>query len=272
MKIQQLSVKATLGGLGTTDEGLSSPEALRRLREYGPNRIEKIARTPAGLRLLGEFVQFFSVILWVAAALAFVAEWSAPGQGMARIGYALIGVILVSGIFSFWQEYRVEQTLNALQQLLPRQVNVRRGGAVVRLSVEALVPGDLLLLEQGDIVPVDCRLIEALGVRVSNATLTGEAMPLARDAGSSQEDDLIRSRNILLAGTSVVSGQGKAVTFATGARTEFGKIAHLAQTGDVVVSPLRRQLAYLSRLIAALAIGIGLVFFAVGAAIDVPFW
>ncbi len=184
----------------------------------------------------------------------------------------LSGVILVSGIFSFWQEYLVEQTLNALQQLLPRQGNWLRGGAVVRLPVEELVPGDLLLLEPGDIVPADCRLIEAFGVRVSNATVTGEAMPQARDAEPSQEDDLIRSRNIMLAGTSVVAGQGKAVVFATGSRTEFSKITHLAQAGGAVVSPLRRQLAYLSRLIAALAIGIGLVFFTIGAVIDVPFW
>src|SRR5579864_1086133 len=271
-EIHRLSVADALLRLGTDVGGLAADEAERRLREYGPNRVEKIARTPAVLRLLREFVQFFSVILWVAAALAFVAEWSAPGQGMARIGYALIGVILVSGIFSFWQEYRVEQTLNALQQLLPRQVNLLRAGAVVRLPIDDLVPGDLLLLEQGDIVPADCRVIEAFGLRVSNAIVTGEAMPLARDAGPSQEDDLIRSRNTLLAGTSLVSGQGKAVVFATGARTEFGKIAHLAQTSGAVISPLRRQLAYLSRLIAALAIGIGLVFFAIGAAIEVPFW
>ena len=272
MKIHQLSVEAALGSLDSNTNGLSAAEGMRRLREYGPNRIEKIARTPAGLRLLREFVQFFSIILWVAAALAFVAEWSAPGQGMARIGYALIGVILVSGIFSFWQEYRVEQTLNTLQKLLPRQVNLLRGGSVVGLAVEQLVRGDFVLLEQGEIVPADCRLIEAFGLRGNNATVTGEATPQARDSVPSEEDDLIRSRNILLAGTSIVSGQGKAVVFATGARTEFGRIAHLAQTGGAAVSPLRRQLGYLSRLIAALAVGIGLIFFAVGAAIDVPFW
>jgi sodium/potassium-transporting ATPase subunit alpha len=272
VKIHQLSVEAALDSLCTTADGLSAAEAERRLSEYSPNRIEKIARTPAALRLLREFVQFFSVILWVAAALAFVAEWSVPGQGMARIGYALIGVILVSGIFSFWQEYRVEQTLNALQKLLPRQVNLLRGGLLAGLAVEQLVPGDFVLLEQGEIVPADCRLIEAFGVRVNNATLTGEAMPQTRDSLPSQEDDVTRSRNILLAGTSIVSGQGKAVVFATGARTEFGRIAHLAQTSGAAVSPLRRQLAYLSRLIAALAVGIGLIFFAVGVAIEVPFW
>jgi magnesium-transporting ATPase (P-type) len=99
--IHRLSVADALERLGSSADGLAAPEAERRQRDCGPNRIEKIARVPAILRLLREFVQFFSVILWIAAALAFVAEWSAPGQGMARIGYALIGVILVSGSFSF---------------------------------------------------------------------------------------------------------------------------------------------------------------------------
>ena len=272
MNIHQLPVKDALKGLRSTANGLSSVAALQRLRDFGPNCMEKVAGMPPVLRLLKEFVQFFSVILWIAAALAFVAEWSAPGQGMARIGFAIITVILVSGAFSFWQEHRVEQTLEALQKLLPPQVNLLRDGSLVRLGVDQLVPGDLVLLEQGDIVPADCRLIEAFGVRVNNATVTGESMALAREPAPSGEDDLIRSKNILLAGTSVVSGQATALVFATGSRTEFGKIAHLAQTSGAAVSPLRRQLAYLSRLIASLAVGIGLSFFAIGAAIGVPFW
>jgi magnesium-transporting ATPase (P-type) len=270
--IQRFSVEVALGSLDSAAEGLTAAEALRRLHEYGANRVGTIALAPWPMRLVREFVQLFSVILWIAAILAFVAEWSAPGQGMARIGYALIGVILVSGIFSFWQENRVEQTLNALQKLLPQQASVLRGGAVVRAPVEQLVPGEIILVEQGDLVPADCRLIEAFALRVNNATVTGEAMPQARGADSSQEDELTRSANILLAGTSIVSGQGTAVVFATGTRTEFGRIAHLTQTSGEVVSPLRKQLAYLSRLIAFLAVAIGLVFFAIGAVIDVPFW
>ena len=123
MNIHQLPVKDALKGLRSTANGLSSVAALQRLGDFGPNRMETVAGMPPVLRLLKEFVQFFSVILWIAAALAFVAEWSAPGQGMARIGFAIITVILVSGAFSFWQEHRVEQTLEALQKLLPPQVN-----------------------------------------------------------------------------------------------------------------------------------------------------
>ncbi len=272
MKIHQLSVEAALDSLSCDASGLADAEAAHRLQEYGPNQIERIARTPAVLRLLREFVHFFSLILWVAAGLAFIAEWSAPGQGMAKIGFALIAVILVSGIFAFWQEHRVEHTLNALLKLLPRQATVLRADLVVRTPIEQLVPGDVVLLDQGDIVPADCRLIEGFSLRVNNATVTGESMPQLRDVAPSQEAELIRSRNVMLAGTSIASGTGKAVVFATGVRTEFGKIAHLAQTSGTEVSPLRKQLAHLSRVIAVLAIGIGLLFFAIGAIIHIPIW
>ena len=272
MKIHQLSVEDALRSLRSKAEGLSSEEAQRRLREFGPNRVERIAREPAWLRLFREFTRFFSVILWVAAGLAFLAEWSDPGQGMARIGYAIVVVILVSGLFSFWQEYRVERTLDALQKLLPQRNQVLRNSDVAQLSAEDLVVGDVVLLEQGDNVPADCRLIEAFDVRVNNATVTGESMAKARDTNPSQAEDLIRGKNILLAGTSVVSGRGKAVVFATGANTEFGRIAHLTLAAGKTVSPLRQELARLSRLIAILAVAIGLGFFAIGAAIHVPFW
>jgi len=271
-RIHQLSIAEAFASLGSGPDGLSQGEARTRLLRYGPNRFGKRAGRPALLRLLGEFVQFFSLILWVAAALAFVGEWYQPGQGMARIGYALIVVIVVSGAFSFWQEHRVERTLAALQRLLPSTARVLRAGAVVEIQVEQLVIGDVVLLEQGDNNPADCRLLEGLAARVNNATVTGESMPCSVDAAPSREIDVLRSRNVLLAGTSLVSGRAKAMVFATGSETEFGKIARLTQSGSRTVSPLRRQLAHLSRLIAVLSILIGCVFFAAGSVIGIPFW
>src|ERR1039457_3789970 len=169
MKIHQLSVEDALRRLRSKPEGLSSEEALRRLREFGPNRVERIARESVWLRLFREFTRFFSAILWADAGLAFFTEWSDPGQGMARIGYAIIVVILVSGLFSLWQEYRVERTLDALQKLLPQRNQVLRNNDVAQLPAEDLVVGDVVLLEQGDNVPADCRLIDAFDVRVHNA-------------------------------------------------------------------------------------------------------
>ena len=272
LKIHQLSIDDALASVRSSSGGLSASEAERRWREFGPNRVEKVAREPALWRLLKEFIRFFSVILWCAAGLAFLAEWFDPGQGMARIGYAVIAVILVSGVFSFWQEYRVEQTLAALQKLLPQQVSALRDSKIVQLPAEQVVVGDIILLEAGNNVPADCRVIEEFGVRVNNATVTGESVSKALSVAPSGEDELIHSKNIFLAGTSVVSGQARALVFATGSLTEFGRIAHLSQNREAVVSPLRRQLAYLSRLIAALAVGIGGAFFIVGTIIEVPFW
>lgn len=272
MKIHQLLAADAVVSLNSTAKGLSSEEAARRLREYGPNRVEEVSGESTWLRFFGEFTHFFALILWLAAALAFLAEWSDPGQGMAKIGYAILGVIVVSGVFSFWQEHRVEQTLAALRELLPEQVGVLRDGKAMRLPAEQLAPGDIVFLEQGDNVPADCRLIEAFGVRVNNATVTGESLPKARKADPSETEEIIRGENILLAGTSMVSGEAKAIVFATGMHTEFGKIAHLTQTGREAVSPLRQEVAHLSRLIGILAVVIGIAFFLISRLIGVPFW
>jgi sodium/potassium-transporting ATPase subunit alpha len=147
-----------------------------------------------------------------------------------------------------------------------------RDGKVARLRADQLVPGDIVVLEQGNNIPADCRLVEAFGVRVNNATVTGESLSKLRTAEASEKEEIIHAENILLAGTSMVSGESKAVVFATGMHTEFCKIAHLTQTGGAAVSPLREQVAYLSRLIRILAIVIGLAFFAISRLIGVPFW
>lgn len=271
MKIHQLSVEAALASLNTSARGLDAAEAERRLREYGPNRVEAAPRTALALRFLQELTRLLPLILWAAAALSFIAERYDPGQGMARLGYVIIATIVISAIFSLWQEHRVEQTIAALRTLLPRQVKVLRDGALLALPVDDLVPGDMVLLEQGDLVPADCRLTEAFGVRVNLATVTGESMPQARVADACTNMETTDARNMLLAGTSLVTGQAKAVVATTGMATEFGKIADLAQTGTAV-SPLRQEIAHLSRTIVLLALLIGALFFAIAWHIGVPFW
>ena len=147
MRVHRLSVTEALSSLRSTGDGLSSAEAARRLGEFGPNRLEKVAQESLVLRLLKEFFGFFSVILWIAAALAFLGETFDRGQGMAHVGFAIVVVILVSGGFSFWQDYRVDRALAALKKLLPQEVQALRDGAVARVVAERLVPGDVILLE-----------------------------------------------------------------------------------------------------------------------------
>jgi calcium-translocating P-type ATPase len=171
---------------------------------------------------------------------------------------------VINGAFSFWQEYRAEETMAALQRLLPHQVRALRDGTTVVVASEDVVPGDVIFLTAGDDVPADCRLVEGFGVRVNNATVTGEARPVSRDARPSNETDLLRSRNVLLAGTSVTSGEAKALVFATGMHSAFGRIAHLTQTTADAPSPLQNEIAVLSRVIAAMAVAIGLAVFVIG--------
>jgi sodium/potassium-transporting ATPase subunit alpha len=264
MLIQQLPLDAAFATLRSGSVGLTRAEALQRLHEFGLNRIERLPTAPLVIRFIGQFTHFFAVLLWVAALLAFVADVQMPGEGMATLAVAIVAVIVINGAFSFWQEYRAEATMAALQRLLPHQVRALREGALVVIPTEDVVPGDLVFLTAGDDVPADCRLIEAFGVRVNNATITGEARPVSRDARPSSEADLLRSRNVVLAGTSVTTGEAKALVFATGMRTAFGKIAHLTQTTADAASPLQEEIATLSRLIAVLAAALGVLVFATG--------
>jgi calcium-translocating P-type ATPase len=270
--IQSLTAEQSLASLHTSVAGLTAAEAQRRLAEFGPNHVEEVGREHLLLRFSREFTHFFALILWLGAALAFVAEAFDPGQGMARLGIAILGVILINGVFSFWQEYKAERAVAALRQLLPQQVMVLRDGEVVERLAGDLVPGDIVLLEEGDFVPADCRLIEAFGLRVNTATITGESLPQARNADRHPEVSPLFAKNIVLAGTSVVSGQARAVVVATGMRTEFGRIAHLTQTAGAATSPLQREIVRLSRIVAFLAAGIGGVFFLIGQALGLPFW
>ncbi|BCB26986.1 ATPase [Sulfurimicrobium lacus] len=272
MKIHHLTAEDAFASLHSGPDGLAVAEAARRLIEFGPNQVESLPLEPLWLKFLKGFIHFFALILWFAAALAFVAEWRAPGQGMAMMGYAILGVILINGLFSFWQEYRAERALSALLKLLPSQVKVTRGGGVEQVEAARLVPGDLVLLQEGDNVPADCRVVEAYGLRVNTATVTGESLPKACDAGPSNVEELLHSKNMLLAGTSVVAGEGKAVVFTTGMNTEFGKIAHLTQAPKERFSPLQREIVHLSHLVAGLSIGLGVVFFFIGQAMGLSFW
>ena len=272
MKLPHLDPDAALASLGSGRDGLNMAEARRRLAEYGPNVLEAVARERLWWRFARELGHFFALVLWVAAALAFFAEWRQPGQGMALLGYAIVAVILLNAVFSFWQEYRAERALAALRALLPPRVRVRREGKVWEVAAAELVPGDLVLLGDGDAVPADCRLIEAFALRVDNATLTGESVPQPRTAAATPTDDPLRAGNLVLAGTTLVAGEGVAVVFATAMHSEFGKIARLTQSADAVLSPLQQEIRRLSRWIAVLATGVGTVFFAVGMALGLPFW
>ncbi len=270
--IHRGTIEQAYQGLRSSPDGLSSLEAGKRLREFGANRIERMHGVRAWQRFMRGFTHFFAVVLWIAAAFAFAAELMEPGQGMGVLGIAILGVIIINALFSFYQEHRAETAVAALQRLLPHRVNVLRDRSPHSLNADQLVPGDVIFLAAGDDVPADCRLVESFGVRMNQATLTGESVPLPGDTAPSAAHDSMRARNVVLAGTSMVAGEAKALVFATGMHTEFGRIAHLTQAAGETLSPLQKEIIRLSRLIAALATGLGVLFFFIGYIKGLSLW
>lgn len=272
MRIQEIPTEAVYEALASSANGLSASEAARRLAEYGPNQVERVQTSPLWLSFVRQFTHLFAIVLWAAAAMAGLAEIQQPGEGMGLLAIAIILVILINGGFAFWQEYRSERALESLRKLLPHKVKVRRDAIVAEVFTENLVPGDLVLLGEGDSVPADCRLVHAVGVQVNMAAVTGESVALGRDAQPDTHVDLTSAGNILTAGSSIVSGETEAVVFATGMRTLLGGIAHLTQTAGEQPSPLQREVVHLSRIIAGLAAGLGVVFFAIGVSLGMSWW
>lgn len=272
MRIQDLAAEAVYGALVTRPEGLSGAEAAQRLAEFGPNRVERIAPVSLWLRFIRQFTHLFAVVLWLAAGLALLSEFRQPGQGMGTLAVAIVLVVVINGGFSFLQEYRSERALESLILLLPLKVKVRRGGELVEVEADNLVPGDVVLLEEGNAVPADCRVVRSMGVQVDLASITGESVPVVRDADADPDVDPSSARNILPAGADIAAGEAEAVVFATGMRTMLGGIAHLTQTAGRQTSPLQQEVIRLSRIITVLAAVSGGAFFAIGMLGGMKIW
>jgi sodium/potassium-transporting ATPase subunit alpha len=271
MKINTLTREQVFLSLVTSEHGLSEEEAGRRLREFGPNEISEVKKKHLIARLLGQFTHFLAVLLWFAAFLSFLSEYLHPGEGMLTLGIAIIGVIVINAIFTFIQEYRAEKALEALKKLLPFYVKVLREKTEKEIHAGEVVPGDLILLCEGDKVPADARLIETAGLKVNHAPLTGESEPLTRNH-EPFPGELMDSPNITFAGTTIISGSGKAIVFATGMKTEFGRIAHLTSAVEAGLSPLQKEIVKATRVVAAIAGAVGLFFFILGFIIGRDFW
>ncbi|MDI6882200.1 MAG: cation-transporting P-type ATPase [Methanothermobacter sp.] len=257
MKIYQLPEEEVPKKLKTTKNGLSHPEAERRLKEYGPNKLKEVKKKPIIFNFLENLYNILALILWVASFLAFI-------SGTPQLGIAIIAVIILNAIFSFWQEYEAEKAAEALKSILPSKAKVIRDGEEIEILAENIVPGDLLILEEGDNVPADARLIEAHELKVDNSTLTGESKPVRKVSHPIEEyDNYVETPNLVFAGTSITSGSGKAIVYHTGENTEFSKIAELTQEVKEEPSPLQKQIANVARIIAIIAILMGIILFLV---------
>ena len=271
MRINSLSKEDALKALVSSESGLSEPEAAKRLSENGFNEIREIHKTPLLIRFLDQFTHFLAIVLWIGSGLSFLSDYLHPGEGMSTLGVAIIGVILINAVFTFIQEYRAEKALEALKKLLPFYVRVMREGKEKEIHSREVVPGDIILLSEGDMIPADARLIESSVLKVNNASLTGESEANLRDHKPSQ-GELLESSNIVFAGTTVTSGSGEALVFAIGMGTEFGRIAHLTSAVESGLSPLQKEIVKATRLVAAIAALVGIFFFGLGFLIGRSFW
>ena len=258
MKIYKLLPEDVYKELETSTEGLSQEEAEKRLSKYGPNQIEEIKGKPLIYTFFANFYHLLALLLWGTSALAFIA-------GIPQLGFAIIAVIIINGIFSFWQEYEAEKAIEALKKILPAKAKVIRDGTEEEVLASNLVPGDVLVLEEGDKISADARLVESSQMKVDSSTLTGESKPVRKVEHPIMEDDqtLIGTPNIVFTGTSVSSGSGRAVVFSTGKKTEFNKIASLTQAVKDEPSPLQKQMNTLTRIIAIIGISMGFILFVV---------
>lgn len=256
MKIKTLSQDDVYKELGTSKDGLSPDEAQKRLTEYGLNQIQEVKQKPLILKFVANLYQILALLLWAASALAFI-------SGTPQLGFAIIAVIIINAVFSFWQEFEAEKAVDALKKILPSSSKVIRNGSEVEVPSSQLVPGDVLVLEEGNNISADARLVDAYEMKIDSSTLTGESKPIRKVADKEENDDenIVNAHNLVLAGTSVSSGSGRAVIFATGINTEFNKIASLTQEVKEEPSPLQKQLARLTQLIALIAILMGVTLF-----------
>ncbi len=258
LDIYKPSPEEVYSELSTSLDGLSENEIQIRLKKYGPNQIEEVKKTPLIFKFLENFYNILALLLWAASILAFI-------SGTPQLGFAIIGVIIINALFSFWQEYQAEKATEALKKILPSTAKVIREGKEREILAADLVPGDLIVLEEGDNISADSRLVEAFQFKVDNSTLTGESRPIRKtpEGMGGEGHSFVEMHNLIFAGTSVTSGSGKAVAFATGRNTEFSKIASLTQTVKEVPSPLQKEINKLARLIAFIAILMGISLFGV---------
>jgi len=242
----------------TTSHGLSSEEAGKRLSKYGPNKLVEKKHLPVAYRFLRNLKDLFSVLLLFASLLA-------AFGGMFEMSVIILAVVLVNTLFSLFQEWRAEKAMETLKSWMPEYARVFRDGELQKILVRDLVPGDLIVLEEGDRVPADARLIEAYELWTNNVPLTGESEPQPRTTEpiTMVDSAYLDVPNLVFMSTSVARGQGKAVVIKTGMDTKFGQIAGLTQQIGDEQSPLQKEIAYTAKYDFVLAIAVGVIFFLV---------
>jgi Ca2+-transporting ATPase len=261
MSWHQQTVEAALSSLGTSVAGLSSVDAGRRLDEHGPNALAAARRRTALGILLGQFADFMMLVLLGAAGVSGLI-------GDVEDTIAIAAIVLLNAVVGFVQEYRAERAMEALKAMAAPTATVLRDGRTAVVPAADVVPGDVVLLEAGRVVPADLRLLEAANLRVEEAALTGESVPVDKTIEPLHDETLPSGdrKNMAYKGTVVTYGRGSGVVVATGMATELGKIATLLGEAGEVKTPLQRRLARFGQRLAVAVLAICAVVFVGGLA------
>ncbi|RII27175.1 MAG: ATPase [Geobacter sp.] len=245
MEWYQTSITDTLSELGSSPGGLTAEEAAARLAVHGPNElVEKRGRTSLSM-LLAQFIDFSILVLLGAAILS-------AAVGDLHDALAILTIVVLNAVIGFIQEYRAEKAIAALKRMAAPSATVLRGGVPEQIPASLIVPGDIVLLEAGNVVPADLRLMEAVRFQSEESALTGESVPVEKSVApiAGERLPLGDRTNLTYKGTVVVTGRGRGVTVATGMETELGKIAAMLQETGEVKTPLQKRLAGFGRRLA----------------------
>jgi len=262
-----LSVEEVLEKLQVCpDQGLSRSEAQKRLQEFGPNRLRRAKTRSAWKILVDQFKSLISLLLVVAAGLAFF-------FGNMVEGVAIVAALLINALIGFGTEWRAVRSMEALYQLSRVTTNVKRDGQIREIAAENLVPGDVVLLDPGDVVTADLRLTEANKLQADESALTGESVPVGKGLEAlGEEAPLAERKNLVFKGTSVTRGSGAGVVVATGMDTELGEISSLVEEAEEETTPLEKRLDQLGYRLIWVTLALGLVVAGTGFVADKDFF
>ena len=271
MKEYLVSSGEVLDELKTSEEGLSSSEAAKRLEENGANKLKEGKKESLIKRFFKQLAEPMTIILLVAAAISAgveIYEGLQHGFEFPADVVIILAVVLINAILGVFQESKAEKAIEALQEIAAATSKVIRDGHQITVKSEELVVGDIIVLEAGDAVPADARIIECASMKIEEAALTGESVPVdkkvdALTPGENGDVSLGDRKNMVFMGSTVVYGRGKAVVTATGMDTEMGKIADALAMAEEGKTPLQIKLAGLSKILTYLVIGICVVIFGV---------
>ena len=255
----ELTPQEALDALGSSATGLTAEEGAARLARDGENKLEAGKKRTLPMIFFSQFKDF---MIWVLIAAAVISAFLGEGADAAIIGI----VVLLNAVMGTVQESRAEAALEALQAMSAPLAKVCRDGVVVKLPAAQLVKGDVVTLEAGDAIPADLRLMESGSLKVEESALTGESVPVEKDASLTVAEDAALGDRVNMAylGTAVTYGRATGLVVATGSGTEMGKIAHQLASAGQEITPLQKQLNKLSNLLSYLVIGIAAVIFALG--------